>query len=126
MSWYLTIKWLHVASAMISISGFTLRGGLLYAGIDYRRHRATHVLPHVIDTFLLGSAIYLAVASRQYPISEPWLTAKLAGLMFYIVLGTWALKWARSGAERAIALAAALLCFGYIIAVALTRSPTPW
>ena len=52
-----------------------------------------------------------------------WLTAKLVGLLIYIGCGTMALKRARSKAQRAVFLVAALGAFAYIVSAALARSP---
>ena len=49
-------------------------------------------MPHVVDTVLLASAIALAVMTHQYPLANRWVTAKVAGLLVYIGLGTIALK----------------------------------
>jgi hypothetical protein len=51
------------------------------------------------------------------------LTAKLVGLLIYIGCGTMALKRARSKAQRAVFLVAALGAFAYIVSAALARSP---
>ena len=40
-------------------------------------HRLTRVLPHIIDTLFLVSAVWLAVMIRQYPFTDAWLTAKI-------------------------------------------------
>ena len=45
------------------------------------------------------------------------------GLVGYIVLGTVALKRGRTRAMRIAAFVAALVVFGYIVAVAVTKSP---
>lgn len=122
---YALIKTTHLTCAALSFSLFFLRGmWMLYAP---QRLRAlwVRVLPHVIDTVLLGSAITLAVLSRQYPLELPWLTAKLVALLVYIGLGTVALKRGRTRAIRAGAWIAALCVFGYIVAVAYTRNPWP-
>ena len=47
----------------------------------------------------------------------------MLALIAYIVLGTVALKRARSKAVRAAAFALALVTAGYIVSVALTRDP---
>lgn len=125
MSWFALIKVIHITAAVLSITGFLTRGLLLSMDIDYRHHRLTHALPHVLDTVLLATAIYMAVITAQYPVAQAWLTAKLVGLLLYIGLGTWALKWAHTAKERSIALALALSCFAYIVAVATTRSAWP-
>ncbi|MFT5483818.1 MAG: putative membrane protein SirB2 [Halieaceae bacterium] len=120
---YSIVKMIHIAAVALSISGFLLRASLLLAGIDYRNNRLSRILPHVIDTILLGTAVGLAVMSSQYPLQQDWLSAKVLALLAYIVLGTWALKWARSPREKMLAMVTATLCFTYIVSVALTRSP---
>lgn len=82
--------------------------------------------PHVIDTALLASAVTLAVLSGQYPLAQGWLSAKVLALLLYIVLGTVALKRGKTRAVRAGAFAAALACFGYIVAVAVSKQPLPF
>lgn len=84
--------------------------------------RLTRVLPHVVDTLLLGTGVALALLSAQYPFVQSWLTAKIVALVIYIGLGMVALKRGRTKAVRLAALAGALLTFGYIVGVALTRS----
>ena len=54
----------------------------------------------------------------------PWLTVKFFGLLAYILLGTMALKRGRTKAIRSRYLLLALLAYGYIVGVALTRSAT--
>lgn len=83
-------------------------------------------LPHLVDALLLASALGLAGWSHQYPGQAPWLTAKVAALVAYIVLGAVALKRGKSLRVRAAALAAALLTFMYIVAVATTKHPLPF
>lgn len=123
---YLALKHIHVTAVVLSITGFTLRGLLMLAGSPLLQRRPVKVLPHVIDTVLLASAIAMAVLSAQYPFVQPWLTAKFFGLLAYIVLGMMALKRGRTKAQRAAWFAAALAAFGYIVMVALTRDPLGW
>ena len=90
------------------------------------RRAGTGVVPHVIDTVLLASAVALAVMSRQYPIEQPWLSAKVLALVGYILLGTVALRRGRTRRQRIVAWLLALAVFGYIVAVARARVPFPW
>ena len=85
--------------------------------------RPAKTLPHVVDTVLIASAIWLAWMLRLSPADAPWLAAKLVGLLLYIALGMVALRFGRTKGIRAIAWIAALLTFGYIVSVALTKSP---
>ena len=90
------------------------------------QHRLTRTLPHLIDTLLLGSALSLAWLSHQYTFVQGWLTAKLGGLLVYILCGSIALKRGRSRAIRACFLVLALLAYAYIVSVALARQPLLW
>jgi len=120
---YLTLKAVHIGCAILSISGFALRGILMLADSPLLAARFARVAPHVVDTVLLASALWLAALIGQYPFVQGWLTAKVLALIAYIVLGTVALKRARGKAARAIAFALALGTAAYIVSVALTRDP---
>jgi len=117
------LKWIHIACAILSISGFALRGVLMLADSPLLATRFARVAPHVVDTVLLASALWLAARIGQYPFVEGWLTAKVLALIAYIVLGALALKRARSKAQRATAFALALVAAAYLVSVALTRDP---
>jgi len=90
------------------------------------RVRWVRVLPHVVDTGLLASAVAMAIMIRQYPLVAGWLTAKVLALFCYIGLGMIALRFGRTRGERLLAWLAAQAVFFYIIAVAVTRQPLPW
>lgn len=119
---YFAIKHLHVTSVVLSLLGFLLRGSWMLSGSALLQHRLTRVLPHIIDTVLLLSAIWLAAAIRQYPFEAAWVTAKVLGLLAYIVLGTIALKRGRTRAIRIGALVAALAVYLWIISVAFSKN----
>jgi uncharacterized membrane protein SirB2 len=120
---YLTLKTLHVSSVAASYSLFLVRGLWMMSGSPMLGRCWVKIVPHVIDTVLLASAITLAVMSRQYPLEASWLTAKVLALVVYIGLGTVALKRGRTRAVRIAAWIAAQAVFAYIVAVALTRNP---
>jgi len=122
---YLALKHLHVACVLISGLGFVLRGIWMLRDSSLLSHRLSRILPHVVDTALLGSALALAVWSGQYPFAAGWLTAKVGGLLAYIVLGVFALKRGKTKAVRAAFLLLALTAYAYIVNVALTRNPLP-
>lgn len=119
---YETIKLIHVASAMISITGFIVRGLWMLVDSPMLQARWVRIAPHVIDTTLLGSAIYLALTIQQYPGVNTWLSAKVIAVVLYIVLGMIALRRGKTKQIRVMAWVAALATFAYIAAVALTRS----
>ncbi len=120
---YLVLKYLHVSCVIASGCGFVLRGVWMLADSPRLQQRWVRIFPHIVDTGLLGSAIALAMLSGQYPLAQSWLTAKVMGLIAYILCGTMALKRGRTKAIRAGFLVVALLIFAYIVSVALNRSP---
>lgn len=120
---YLLLKHLHMSCAALSGSFFFLRGQWMLAGSPMLQRRWVKTVPHIVDSLLLASAVGLAAWSHQYPGRMPWLTAKLAALVAYILLGAVALKYGKTKAQRATAYAAALATFGYIVAVAVTKNP---
>lgn len=123
---YMTLKLIHVTCVAASFLLFVIRGFWMVRGSPQLQRFWARVVPHVVDTMLLASAVALAVVSRQYPLAEDWLSAKLAGLLIYIGLGTVALKRGKSPGIRIAAWIAALAVFSYIVAVALTHRPLPW
>ena len=118
---YLAIKHLHITFAVLSGSFFLLRGVWMLLDSPVLQRRWVKVVPHVVDTLLLTSALVLVFWSGQYPFVLNWLTAKVLALVAYIVLGTIALKRGKTRGVRTLALLAALATFAYIVAVALTR-----
>lgn len=123
---YTLLKYLHVACVVFSGTGFVLRGVWMMQGSSVLARRWVRVLPHVVDTVLLASAIALAVISGQYPLAHGWLTAKVLGLITYIVLGSIALNRGRTHGIRITAFCGALLVFSYVVAVAITKSVVPF
>jgi len=120
------LKLIHVSAVLISGAFFFTRGIWMLRDSPRLQARWVKISPHVIDTVLLVSALAYAFQIRQYPFVHGWLTAKVLGLVAYIVLGTVALKRGKTKAIRATAWIAALFTFGYIVWVARTRSPFPF
>src|SRR5450759_3006971 len=116
---------MHVTCVVLSGTGFVLRGVWMMQGSPMLARRWVRVVPHVVDTALLASAIALAVMIGQYPLVHGWLMVKVFGIVAYIVLGTIALKRGRTPGIRIMAFCGALLVFSYIVAVAITKSVLP-
>jgi len=123
---YATVKALHVACVIITFALFFLRGIWMITGSPFLQQRWVRIVPHVNDSVLLAAAITLAVMLKQYPLTDNWLTAKVIGLVVYIVLGTLAMKPQRPRRLRMVMWIAAQGVFFYIVAVALTHNALPW
>ena len=120
---YLLLKHVHMTFAAISGTLFLVRGLWMLAASPMLEKTWVRTLPHVADSLLLASALSLAWWSRMSPASTPWLGAKIAALVVYILLGSVALKYGKTRLARLGAFIAALACLGYIVATALTKNP---
>ena len=120
---YLALRHLHVTCVVLSGAGFLLRGAWMLSASPLLGRRWVRVVPQLVDSALLASAVALATLSGQYPLAQDWLTAKVIVLLVYILCGTMALKRGRTRAVRSVFLVAALVAFGYLVSVAMTRSP---
>ena len=123
---YLLLKTIHISCAVWSYSLFFLRGIWSFGGSPVMRQRWIKIVPHVVDTLLLISAIALAVTLQQYPFIDAWLTAKFFALLLYIGLGSVALKHGKSKTIRISAWLTAQAAFAYIVLVAANRDPLPF
>ncbi|MHB8948136.1 MAG: SirB2 family protein [Rhodoferax sp.] len=121
---YLWVKYLHVTCVVLSVSLFVLRAALELMAQPWRQWRLLKVAPHMIDTVLLTSAMWLAWRIGQYPFVQGWLTAKVLALLAYILLGMRALGKNTPAGQRFPYIVAALLSVSYIVGVALTHSPS--
>ncbi len=120
---YLAVKYLHVISVVVSLAGFFVRGILMMRDSPLLALRWVRVLPHINDTVLLAAALSLAAMSGQYPFVVDWVTAKVFGVIAYIILGTLALRDASTRRMRIACWLASMAVFGWIVSVALMRRP---
>lgn len=119
---YILLKHAHMTLAATSVSLFVIRGLWMFAGSPMLSRGWVRRTPHLVDSMLLASAIALAWWAGVSPLSSPWLGAKIAALLAYIVLGSIALKHGRTRAARLAAFIAALGCFAYIVTTAVTKN----
>jgi uncharacterized membrane protein SirB2 len=122
-AFYPAIRLAHISLVLVSGTLFALRGLAVLQGRAWAMHRAVRMLSYGIDTALLGAALLLLAILNLNPFTTSWLLTKLVLLLVYIVLGSMALKRARSQQLRQYYLLASLLCYGFMISVALTHSP---
>ncbi len=120
------LKHLHITCVALSYSLFFLRGIWMLRDSSLLQQRWVKIAPHMVDTLLLASAIALAWQLGISPLAAPWLGAKIVALLFYIVIGAYALKRGRTKRIRLTAWLAAQMVFFYIVSVAVTHDPAPW
>lgn len=122
----LLLKYVHITCVVLSISGYLVRGVWMIRESSRLQQKWVRIVPHIIDTTLLVSAILLTLQIRQYPFVQGWLTAKVLGLIAYIVVGAIGLKYGRTKKIRVAAWLGAIAIFLYIVLVALTRQVLPF
>ena len=116
-------KYIHVTCVVITLGLFLVRGLWMLLDSELQNYKWPKKIAPVIDTTLLISAIAFAMQIQQYPFVHSWLTAKVIGLVLYIGFGVVALSYGKTKQIRVMALAGALLCFAYIVSVAITKKP---
>lgn len=121
---YFVLKGIHQTAVVLSICGFFVRGLASFRDAAWVRSWPAKTFPHVIDSLLLLSALMLVGLMRIHIGSSPWLMAKILGLLVYIGLGVVALRPRFTLSARIGAWLAALVVFGWIASVAISK--TPW
>ena len=122
---YSALKHLHLLTVAITLALFLLRGFWMLTDSPRLQARWLRIVPHTNDTVLLAAAIGMLVVGGLNPLRQPWILAKIVGLLAYIGLGTVALKRGKTKAIRVAALIAALAVVAWIITVALTKQVIP-
>jgi uncharacterized membrane protein SirB2 len=120
---FLFVRQLHIACVVASVTLFAVRGVMELMAKPWRQWRLLRIAPHVIDTLLLSTALWMAFLIGQYPFFDAWLTAKVLALVAYVLLGMRALSPKTQQGQRLPYFVAALLCVTYIVGVAITHSP---
>lgn len=120
MQTYAVVKHIHVAAVLASGGFFLLRGLWMMQESSLLNARLVRVLPHVIDTVLLLSALVLLAFLGKVPV---WVEVKIAALFLYIFLGTLAFRLAEGWGARVTSFALALVVFAFIMSVAVTKNP---
>ncbi len=123
---YLTIKTIHMTCALISFTGFLLRSYLMVIESHWLNQKWVLIAPHVIDSIFLLSGATMAFMVNFGLFNQFWLTSKLALLMFYLFFVGMALNRGRTKAIRIGSFFCALLTFGYIVGIAVHKTPLSW
>lgn len=120
---YPDIRSAHVALVALSGVLFAARGVAVITGASWGMQPAVRRVSVLIDTALLGTALLLVYMLQLNPWGVAWLSTKIGLLFVYIILGSFALKRARTPQVRLVCFVAALLCLGFMVSVAVAHSP---
>jgi uncharacterized membrane protein SirB2 len=120
------LKLIHLSTITITISLFVIRGIGLFLNAGFMSQTWIRIVPHINDTILLISGIWLAIQIEQYPLVDSWLTAKLLALLLYIVLGLAVFRFAHNRRQQVSFWILAILVFVYMLGVAIRHDPMSW
>jgi uncharacterized membrane protein SirB2 len=118
----MALKHSHMLFIALSVSFLAVRFLLSLKSSALLQKKFFKIAPHVVDTFLLLTAIGLMLTIQQYPFQTPWLTEKLFGLFAYIGLAVMALK-GRTLLMRWVGFVGALSWLALVGKVAITKTP---
>jgi len=114
---------LHGLAAVLSLTGFVIRGIWMFAGSPMLKKKWVKITPHVVDTVLLVSALVAAwLLFWGNGVHPNFLTVKIVGLIVYIGLGLMALRFGKTRGMRASAWVLAILVFLYVAAVGVANT----
>lgn len=118
---YLMAKHIHLTAVVLSVALFTLR--FVWAQFDpgFLNKKWVKIVPHIVDTILLVSAIWLCTLISQYPFVSEWVTFKVIGVLAYILMGLLALKWGRTVTMRWVGFVGALAWLALTAKVAISK-----
>ncbi len=123
IAFYPDIKLVHMGAALASGGLFALRALALLAGMRWPRAAAVRYLSYTIDTVLLTGAMMLLTILPAGLFANGWLWVKLGFVAAYIGLGIAAFRPRRGTRARILLVAAALLCFVQVYAIARAHHP---
>jgi uncharacterized membrane protein SirB2 len=126
IAYYVQVKWVHVFAVLLSGGLFALRGAAVLAGQRWPMAAPLRYASYTIDTVLLTAALMLFTLLPGAMFANHWLAAKLALLVGYVVLGSFALKRAGTPRGRAIAYFAAVATFATMVSIARAHHPLGW
>ena len=118
---YTAVKHIHLTAIILSLVLFIARFVLLWLKSSKLNSKLLKVLPHLVDTVLIVSAITLCVLLQQYPLVDAWVTEKLLALIMYVFMVTLALRLANNNFMRIIGFVGAISWVAFAGAVAMSK-----
>ncbi len=123
IEFYPYIKLLHVAAVVASGALFLVRGLAVQGGAAWGMAAPVRYLSYGIDIILLAAALMLLAVLPAAVFANGWLWLKLALLVVYVGLGTFALKRGRTRTVRLASFVSALLVYAAMFVIARSHDP---
>ena len=107
---FLFLKYVHILALSASFALFFIRGMWVMRSYPTVHEFWARVFPVVVDAVFLLSGLMLLNMTPGGAI-QPWMLVKLFLIGTYVLLGMWALRWAKRFAVKLAVWVAALLVF---------------
>lgn len=120
---YPQLRTLHIACVLISGALFFARGTGILAGAAWPMRKSVRLASYAIDTLLLAAALALVAILPMALFANGWLATKIVLLFVYIVLGSFALKRARTPRTLALCFVGAVATYLFMLSVARAHHP---
>lgn len=114
---YFAVKHSHLLLVLLSVVLFYYRF-TIHKLMGKPLSKFFKIVPHIIDTFLLLTAVALCMIIQQYPFVHGWITVKLGFVIGYIAFAMLAMKAEqKSKSIQMLALSSVCLMFAAYMAV---------
>lgn len=123
IEFYPQIRMVHITCVVLSGVLFFLRGTGVLAGTRWPMALPVRLASYSIDTVLLTAALMLVTMLPGAVFANGWLTTKLVLLVVYVVLGSFALKRARTLRARQLYFVAASATYLFMFSIARAHDP---
>ncbi|ATD64817.1 SirB2 family protein [Neisseria weixii] len=118
---YLIVKHSHMLFVAITILLFNLRFFLLWKNPQKPLPGILKALPHLNDTMLLFTGLWLMKLTHFTPFNAPWLAVKIFLLLVYIGFGVAMMRSAPRSSKFYVTYLSAMACVATIVYMALSK-----
>ena len=119
---YLFVKYSHQIFVTITILVFNIRFFLLWRHPDKPLAGIWRALPHLNDTMLLFTGLWLMKITHFSPFNAPWLGSKILLLLVYIGLGMVMMRSRPRSPKFYAIYVLSMACVGCIVYLAKTKT----
>ena len=119
---YLFVKYSHQIFVTITILLFNIRFFMLWRHPEKPLAGIWKAMPHLNDTMLLFTGLWLMKITHFSPFNAPWLGMKILLLLVYIVLGMIMMRSRPRSPKFYIVYILAMACVATIVFLAKTKT----
>ncbi|HEZ5927054.1 TPA: SirB2 family protein [Neisseria meningitidis] len=118
---YLIVKYSHQIFVTVTILLFNIRFFLLWKNPEKPLAGLWKALPHLNDTMLLFTGLWLMKITHFSPFNAPWLGTKILLLLAYIALGMMMMRARPRSVKFYAVYLLAICCVSCIVYLAKTK-----